>query len=128
MQAIPAKRQPFQVRVIAEPTFCVQVESNFDDWSKSAVIENLIIDGNNQAGTIGILLRDVYNCNVRNISILNCDVGIQIDISDGKWAQSNRLEHIRMTNVKKGIVFTNHGNACDAGFTTIDDVGIRIRD
>jgi len=108
----------------------VQVESNFDDWGKSAVIENMVIDGNSQSGiqsgTIGILLRDVYNCNIRNVTIQNCDVGIQIDISDGKWAESNRLEHIRMINVKRGVVFTNHGDAYDANFTVIDDVGISL--
>jgi hypothetical protein len=104
----------------------LDVQENFGMWSLTAVIENLIIDGQN-LGVTGIRLRNVYNCWVRNVTIKNCDAGIQIDVSDGKWSEYNHLKHIRMINVKKGILFTNAGTGDSAGFTTIDDVGIALK-
>ena len=105
----------------------MQVDSNFNDWESSAVIENLVIDGQNASGTVGILLENVYNCNIRNITIQNCDVGIQIDICAGTGPKRIGLNTFRMINVKKGILFTNNSTGDDEAFTVIDDVGIELR-
>lgn len=104
------------------------------DFHKTAIIENLIIDGHDSnntnsisAGSVGILLQNVYNCIIRNVTILNCEVGIKIENTDNYWSQSNRIEHVRMTNVKTGILFTAAtGTNGDFGFTTIKDVGIKL--
>jgi len=102
------------------------------DYHKTAIIENLIIDGKNpatngiSAGSVGILLQNVYNCVIRNVTILNCEVGIKIENTNNYWSQSNRIEHVRMTNVKTGILFTAAGTNGDFGFTTIKDVGIKL--
>jgi parallel beta-helix repeat protein len=95
--------------------------------SGSAVIENLIIDGNNAAGApvagiTGILLEDVCNCLVRNVTIRNCEVGIRVKVTSGNRAFGNRFEHIRMINVKTGILFEGAENAKDFSYTTIDNV------
>jgi hypothetical protein len=110
--------------------------SDFSDYSKSAVIENLIIDGQNK-GVTGILLQNVVKCQIRNVTIKNCDVGIHLRSYFGMWSECNFLKHIRMENVTKGIVFTTTGPYNDpatgaggpgdsAAFTTIDDVGISL--
>jgi len=125
----------------------VQAE-HFDSTKKpfmeSALVENLIIDGKGY-NIPGILLDNVCNCQIRNVTIRNCDVGIHIRSSDGLWSETNCLKHIRMENVTKGIVFTTTGPYIDpqnpgnqeiqkrrpgdsAGFTTIDDVGIKLAD
>jgi hypothetical protein len=103
------------------------------DFHKTAIIEDLIIDGGKDVngdifpGSVGILLQNVYNCIIRNVTILNCEVGIKIENTDNYWSQSNRIEHVRMTNVKKGILFTAEtGTNGDFGFTTIKDVGIKL--
>ncbi len=100
--------------------------------SKSALIENLIIDGKDY-GVTGIKLENSYNTWIRNVTIKNCQVGVHIHLKYGAWSEFNHLEHVRMENVKRGIVFTTEGpNPSDpidypgdsAGFTAIDDVGI----
>jgi hypothetical protein len=100
------------------------------EFHKTAIIENLIIDGKDTKGNIadvGILLQNVYNCIIRNVTILNCDVGIKIENTGNYCSQSNRIEHVRMTNVKTGILFTAEtGTNGDFGFTTIKDVGIKL--
>jgi len=111
------------------------VESNLpDNFAGSAVIENLIIDGNTDGGgssfgvgTTGILLQNVYNCLIRNVTIMNCEVGIKVKLTDGFWSHGNRFEHIRMINVKTGILFEGASNT-DKYFshTTIDDVRISL--
>jgi len=101
-------------------------------FHKTAVIENLIIDGKDanggiSVGSVGILLQNVYNCVIRNVTILNCEVGIKIENTGSYWSQSNRIEHVRMENVKTGILFSaSVGNSGDFGFTTIKDVGIKL--
>jgi hypothetical protein len=105
----------------------VKVDSNLpNNLAGSAVIENLVIDGNNQPNTTGILLKNVYNCLIRNLTIKNCDVGIKVQITDGNWSHANRFEHIRMINVKTGILFEGTTNAKDFSYTTIDDVRISL--
>jgi hypothetical protein len=105
-------------------------------FTESAVVENLIIDGKGYDNT-GILLENVCNCQVRNVTIRNCEVGIHIRNYDGLWSETNCLKHIRMENVAKGIVFTTTGprpkyeELCpgdSAGFTVIEDVGIELAD
>jgi len=118
----------------------VKVQSTWDnkdqtDFVRSALIENLIIDGY-YLGVTGILLDNVGQCQIRNVTIKNCDVGIHLRSSTGFWSECNYLKHIRMENVKKGIVFTTTGAhptdanrpGDSAGFTTIDDVGIKLAD
>ena len=114
----------------SNPLNIVRVESNLPyDFVGSAIIENLIIDGLDPSnGATGILLENVYNCWVRNLTIMNCDVGIKVKIANGgNWAHGNRFEHIRMINVKTGILFEGASNT-DKYFshTTIDDVRISL--
>lgn len=98
---------------------------------RSAIIENLIIDGQN-LGVTGIKLQNVYNSWIRNVTIKNCDVGVHVDLKYGAWSEFNRLEHIKMINVNQGILFTTDGYGSpgypgdSAGFTAIDDVGISL--
>jgi hypothetical protein len=118
-------------------------ESFVFDPVESAVIENLIIDGKNMPGVTGILLQNVAHCMIRNLTIRNCEVGIHVRSYKGLWSECTNLKHIRMENVKKGIVFTTTGpyvwqipNSNDtslqagasAAFTTIDDVDIGLKD
>jgi hypothetical protein len=105
----------------------IDVESNFNEWSKSAVIENLVLIGN--GNNIGIRLRDVYNCQIRNVTIGNCSAGIAIEATSGKWCESNSLQHIRILGItagSKGIVFSCADNNTSFSHTTIDDVGISL--
>jgi len=100
-------------------------------YDKSATIENLIIDGENR-GVTGIKLENVVGCQIRNITIKNCNVGVEIGNLYGAWSELTRLVHIRMENVNKGILFTSNGPGPEgfpgdsAGFTVIDDVGIAL--
>jgi hypothetical protein len=118
-----------------DPLNIVKVESNLpNNFTGSAIIENLVIDGtilgNNSigVGTTGILLEDVYNCLIRNLTIKNCEVGIRVKLTGNKGdcSHGNRFEHIRMINVKYGIVFEGNGGNRDFSFTTIDDVRISL--
>jgi hypothetical protein len=108
-------------------TTIMQVASNVPSHlENSALIENLVIDGKGQANTVGIFLENVYNCCVRNVTIMNCDVGIKVSVTGSNWSQANRFEHIRMINVKTGIQFTGNSSGKDFSYTTIDDVGISV--
>jgi len=118
-----------------DPNTIVKVEFNnsYPKWSSGAVIENLIIDGyinsSSVAGT-GILLENVCNCLIRNLTIKNCDVGIHVKLTNGE-SFANRFEHIHMFNVKTGIKFTGitgTEGAKNFHYTTIDDVGISLKD
>ena len=105
----------------------MQVESNVPSYlEKSAVIENLIIDGTGSTNATGILLENGYNCYIRNVTIMNCDIGIKIRITGSNWSHANRFEHIRMINVKTGILFTGTSTNKDFSHTIIDDVGISL--
>jgi hypothetical protein len=115
----------------ANANVIMQVEANVPGgyYHENALIENLIIDGQSQSGTVGILLQNVYNCTIRNLTIKNCDVGIKIENTNNYWSQSNRIEHIKMINVKQGILFTGAiNNPGDVGFTIIEDVEIKLKD
>jgi hypothetical protein len=102
-----------------------------DRFVHSALIENLVIDGNDQNVT-GILLENVGQCQIRNVTIKNCDVGIHLKNVEGWWSECNFLKHIRMENVKTGIKFTgsqkisNYRPGDSAAFTMIDDVDISL--
>ena len=110
-------------------TSVVSVVSNLpSNMGRSAVIENLVIDCKNKSGMVGILLEDVSHCLVRNVTIMNCDVGIKVRLtgSRGVYAQGNRFEHICLVNVKIGILFEGAVSARDFSFTVVDDVGISL--
>jgi parallel beta-helix repeat (two copies) len=109
-------------------TVIMQIDSNASDVNSNAVIENLIIDGQNQTNSIGIQLQNVSNCIIRNVTIMNCDVGIHLLLTSGPTMQGNRFEHIRMINVKQGIFFEGNSTYSDFSFTTIDDVSISLPD
>jgi hypothetical protein len=124
----------------------VRVFGLISEPEKSVVIENLVIDGQNMvdgsgSGVTGILLQNVPHCLIRNVTIRNCEVGIHIRSYKGLWSECNTLKHIRMENVKKGIVFTTTGPykgwqndpntqypGASAAFTTIEDVDIGLKD
>jgi hypothetical protein len=110
----------------------------YDKWYKAAVIENLIIDGQSSTyGATGIVLSDVYNCLIRNVTLRNFEVGIKITATDllddgvthmspPNWSEANKIRHVRMENVKTGIRFDSGTGKGSFGFTTIDDVGIQL--
>ena len=111
----------------------VEVQSNITPTDKrinGAVIENLVIDGLSLSnGATGILLENVCNCLIRNITIRNCEVGIRVKLtsaSNGVGSHGNRFEHIWMSNVKTGIVFEGVSGAKDFSYTSIDDVSINL--
>jgi len=94
-------------------------------------VENLVIDGLDPSnGATGLLLQDVCNCLVRNLTIKNCEVGIRVKLTGntGGSSRDNRFEHIRMINVKTGILFEGTSSAKDFSYTTIEDVGISLAD
>jgi len=132
--------------VRVQPTWHKSI--NPPEYVHSAVIENLIIDGKGHNNT-GILLENVCNCQIRNITIRDCEVGIHIRNKWGLWSETNCLKHIRMENVKTGILFTTAGPyekpgvvpgseedvkvkqeypGASMGFTVIDDVDIKLAD
>jgi uncharacterized repeat protein (TIGR02543 family) len=109
----------------------LKIASNLpNNKDNSAIIENLIIDGKNQPNTTGILLEDVYHGLIRNVTIMNCEIGIKVKLTGNKGtsAHGNRFEHIRMINVKTGILFEGANSAKDFSYTVIDDVGIGLED
>jgi hypothetical protein len=59
---------------------------------------------------------------------MNCEVGIRVKLTgnNGSFSRDNRFEHIRMINVKTGILFEGTSNAKDFSYTTIEDVGISL--
>jgi len=122
------------------PVINVQSTWDFDTYSsypkKTTTIENLIIDGQGQNVT-GINLYDVGKCEIQNITIKNCDIGIHFHNYNGCWTECNLLKHIRMENVNTGIKFDTDGPmqgyetdypGDSFGFTVIDDVEISLND
>jgi len=111
----------------------ISVGSNLPSYTAcGAVIENLIIDGSGSNGNFGnnitgVFLNNVCNCFIRNLTIKNCDVGIEIKNTEEKESFANRFEHIRLVNVKTGIKFTGAANNKNFHYTTIDDVYIGLK-
>jgi hypothetical protein len=107
----------------------MQVEANVPGgyFNESAIIENLVIDGNNAPDSVGILLENVYGCYIRNLTIMNCAVGIKVKITGNNWSHANRFEHIRMIDVKTGILFEGTNTNNDFSYTTIDSVLISLK-
>ncbi|MCL2642275.1 MAG: InlB B-repeat-containing protein [Candidatus Bathyarchaeota archaeon] len=103
------------------------VESNLHDLDGSAIIENLVIDGANTA-TTGILLQNVANCLIRNVTIKNCEVGIRVKLTgNNACSWGNRFEHLLLENVNTGILFEGTETSKDYSYTIIDDVGIKLK-
>lgn len=118
-------------------------ENIFTDWTKTAVIENLIIDGQGSTNAIGIKLEDVYNYIVRNVTIKNFEVGIKLSATDKydvvggnpvstggavrNFSEMHTIKHVRLENVKTGILFDTGTGDGSFAFTKIDDVGIQLK-
>lgn len=117
-----------QITLTSTANPIVQVTSNTGDWAKTAIIENLIIDktAGYQGAGVGILLQDVYSCLIRNVVIKNCDIGIRITATSGNWSESNDIQHVRMLDVHKGIVFDKGAGTGSFAFTNISAVGISL--
>lgn len=118
-----------QITLTSSADPVIQVTSNMYDWAKTAIIENLIIDkaaGYEGAG-VGILLQDVYSCLIRNVVIKNCNIGIKITATSGKWSEANNIQHVRMLDVNKGIVFDKGAGTGSFGFSNISSVGISLK-
>jgi hypothetical protein len=105
-----------------DPIF--RVDSNFQNWTRSAIIENLVIEGN--GNNTAILLEDVYNCLIRNITFKNCNIGVKITATTGKWAEANKIQHVKMINVNKGVVFDKGNSDGIFHFTHIDNADISL--
>jgi hypothetical protein len=107
--------------------------------SRSAIVENLIIDGSQDpTGTTGLYLENVCTAFIRNITIKNCNIGIHLHNAKGAWTETNHLQHIQMENVKTGILFSTDGDnkpnnggvdlpGDSFGHSYIDDVSINLR-
>jgi hypothetical protein len=114
------------------------IDPNYSNDSKyvhrTAVVENLIVDGQGQGGTTGLFLRNLGNVFIRNVTVRNCDVGIHLHNAKGAWTETNHIQHVRMENVKTGILFSSDGYFSDDlpgnsfGHSYIDDVSIALRD
>jgi parallel beta-helix repeat protein len=117
-----------QTVVQGSASVIIKVEPNVptSEWEKTAIIENLVIEGN--GNNTGILLENVYNCLIRNVTIKNCAEGIRLTATDNNFSEANRIEHVRMINVNKGVVFDKSNGTGSFAFTTIDDVGISLTD
>lgn len=96
------------------------------DWSRSATIENLIIDGQSPSSNTGILLNDIYNCRINNLTIRNFNIGIHITADNNNWSEVNTIKHVRMENVQTGILLDSGTGSGSFAFTVIDDVGIQL--
>lgn len=117
-----------QVTVISSADPIVSVGSNVpDDFHKTAVIENIVLWGN-EGNEKGVLLEDVYGCQIRNVSLKNLDTGILITATSGKWSEANRIEHVRMFYLNStGIDFQKGDGTGKFGCTHIADVGISFK-
>jgi len=132
------------VKATSANTVVVKVDSNFSadhndpvgpkcSLVRSGLVENLIIDGQGFSGTTGLLLENVCGSFVRNVTIRNCDVGILFRTVDDlphtwTWSETSCLQHIRLVNVKKGILFSVANFGYSFGHSYIDDVDIFLRD
>jgi hypothetical protein len=118
-------------------------------WHKAAVIENLIIDGTGSNNATGILLEDVYNCTIRNVTIKNFAVGIKLTATHlfnviteqgdqttleapdtwefQNFSEANRIVHVRLEEVGTGILFDSGTGSGSFACTTIDDVDILLQ-
>jgi hypothetical protein len=116
-----------QITITSSANPIISVNSNFDDITKSAAIENIIIVGN--GSNTGILLQDVLHSKVRNVTIVNCDVGIKLTATGDNWTEANQIEHVRIKDVNKGIQFAPGGRSDNSrAFSYINDVGISLND
>lgn len=114
----------------------IEVESNMGasgDYTKTAIIENLMISGwgATNPDQIGILLNDVYNCQIRNVTIVNCGKGIQLGTTYSAQYEymtyATNIEHVRMNHVYNGITFAKEaGSTGDFGFTHITDTSMTL--
>jgi hypothetical protein len=110
----------------------IRVLSNFvpyDNTLRSPLIENIVLQGVNGNET-AILLDDVYNCQIRNVTIKNCGIGINLR-NASHWTEATHIKHVRMTDVTKGIVFERYSGGEEQrsfAFTHIEDVGIALKD
>ncbi|MGD6809458.1 MAG: hypothetical protein ACQCN3_07155 [Candidatus Bathyarchaeia archaeon] len=102
----------------------IDVPSNFGDWEKSAVIENLVLIGN--GANTAIRLQDVYNCQIRNVTIKNCRSGIWLTATNNRWSESNSVKHVRIESTAFGVVFEKGAGTGSFGFTNVSDVSILL--
>ena len=95
------------------------------DELESPLIENIILQGN---GTnTGILINGTCHCQIRNVSINNCNIGIHLKNSTNRWTELTNITHVRISNVNKGIYFENtNGDQNSFAYTHIEDVGILL--
>ncbi|XHH08615.1 MAG: hypothetical protein ACFCUE_13760 [Candidatus Bathyarchaeia archaeon] len=115
-----------QITITSTANPIISIGSNFDsEFTRSALIENLIIVGN--GSNIGILLQNVIHCKIRNLTIVNCDTGIKLTATGTNWTEANEIEHVRIKDVNKGIQFAPGGSPDNSrAFTYINDVGISL--
>jgi hypothetical protein len=115
-----------QITITSTADPIISVGSNFDsEFARSATIENLVLVGN--GSNVGILLQDVVHCRIRNVTVVNCDVGVRLTASGNNWCEANQIEHVRIKDVNKGIQFAPGGSADNSrAFTYINDVGISL--
>jgi hypothetical protein len=112
-------------------------------FHQATVIENLVLDGTGSSGATGIILSDVYNCTIRNLTIKNFAFGIKLTATNayynidqwgnhdtrfgpGNFSEANRIMHVRFENVGMGIIFDSGSGSGSFACTTIDDVEIQL--
>lgn len=80
------------------------VSQNNGATSLGCEIYGLTINGQNNTGTVGVRVRDTDRCALRNVRIINCVTGIQIEqFAVGHWAEENSIEDVFIWNCTTGI-------------------------
>jgi hypothetical protein len=102
----------------------ISVESNFSDLSKSALIENLVIFGTGE--NTAIRLQDVSGCQIRNVTIGNCGVGVDLYATADGRCDSNCIEHLRLLYNNTGIRFRCDSYPTSFNYNVLDDIGISL--
>lgn len=82
----------------------VFVSQNNGATSNGCEIYGLTINGQNNVGTVGIRVRDTDRCALRNVRIINCATGHQVEqFAVSHWAEENSLEDVFIWNCTTGI-------------------------
>lgn len=93
--------------------------------TQTPLIQNLIIEGEGDNG--GIMVEDVYGCQIRNVSVKDCETGIMLR-NTNIWTEGSNITHVRMSDVKYGIKFdVNRYGARSFAYPYIEDVCIELK-
>jgi hypothetical protein len=104
----------------------VRVQNNSYQFGKNAMLENIIIEGDNSTtAQIAIELNDVNRCYITNITIKDVDIGTRIRANTNNSSADNFIENVQMVNVNKGVQFYNNGSG-NFQSTNLNNVSISL--